>query len=100
MRAEELRAELAAAAARVPEGHTSLVRMVEARARRAAVVKGAVAVVAVAAVGSALVLGSRAAEAPPAASVAAPLPTSEVLSTAGRLVIPGVHARIAAVGIG
>jgi hypothetical protein len=74
--------------------------MVAARVRRAAVGKGAVAVVAVAAVGSALVLGPGAAEAPPAASVAAPLPPSEVLGTAGRLVIPGVHARIAVVGVG
>jgi hypothetical protein len=101
MRAEELRAELDASAARVPDGRTAVVGMVEARGRRAAVAKWAVAVASVTAVGGALVLGPRAVEAPPAASVVpAPVSTPEPQGTAGRLVIPGVRDPIAVVGIG
>ena len=100
MRAEDLRAELDAAAARVPDGRGPIVGMVETRRRRTALATWAVAVTAVTAVAGALVLGPRRVDPPPAASVPAPVPTSELPGTAGRLVIPGVGAPIAVVGNG
>ncbi|HEY1278653.1 MAG TPA: hypothetical protein VGF22_03195 [Acidimicrobiales bacterium] len=100
MRAEELRDELDAAAARVPDGRTSIAGMVEARRRRTSVAMWLGALAVVTAVGGALVFGPRGAEPLPAASVPVPVPTSEQAGTAGRLVIPGVRAPIAVVGIG
>ena len=104
MRAEELRAQLDAAVAGVPEPSRSIVGQVERQVRRARAAKVTAGVVAVAAVAGAMVLGPGPAP-PRRAAVVTPIPlpvvpTSEARGTAGRLVIPGARGPIAVVGIG
>src|SRR5436305_135256 len=99
MRAEELRAELTAAAGEVPNWPQPVAREVERRVRRAAVVKVAGAVAAITAVAGAIVLGPQAVHRSAPASVATTVVASQP-GTAGRLVIPGVSGPIAVVGVG
>src|SRR5262245_61949052 len=98
MRTEDLRAELAAAAAARPDGQRSVASAVQRRWRAARRARIAVALVAVAAVGVGVVAGPEMAPGPQAARTSAPAAPSGGVS--GRLVMPGVSAPIAVVGSG
>jgi hypothetical protein len=98
MRTEELRAELAAAAAARPDGPEPVATGVQRRWRAARRARIAVAVTAVAAVAAAVVAGPVPAPSPQAAPTSVPPASSD--GTAGRLVMPGVSAPIAVVGVG
>jgi hypothetical protein len=100
MRVEELRAELAAAAAGVPDGHEPVGRAVERRWRRARRTKLAVGVVAVTAVAVAIGVGPSATDRQEAAPAPTPPAPSGTDGTTGRLVIPGVSTPIVVVGPG